>query len=269
MFVIIGDVGYDIRPKECGAQKFFGGSGYHAVIGSIAAGKKYPTFIASVGNDFDLSEFSKLGICTDYIVQVEHEMTTRFNIYYDNGIRNIIFEMGASRHDCIDCIDDRVLSSDLVHLTATRPEKQMKYIEKLKQEGFSGRISADVFDQFCRECPSQVLEVLEECDIIFMSTNEKELLGVVPEQYCLRGKMFILKKASDGAECYYQNQQFCAYSPAEGAVIDMTGAGDIMAGSFLSLLDAGESIQQALDLSVDLATKSVQFLGSEAFLSAL
>lgn len=150
MFVIIGDVGYDIRPKECGAQKFFGGSGYHAVIGSIAVGEKNPTFIARVGNDFDLSEFSKLGICTDYIVQVEHEMTTRFNIYYDTGIRNVIFEMGASRHDCIDCIDDKVLSSDLVHLTATRPEKQMKYIEKLKQEGFSGRISADVFDQFCR-----------------------------------------------------------------------------------------------------------------------
>lgn len=269
MLAIIGDVGYDIRPKECGTQKFLGGSGYHAVVGTIAVGKVQPVFIACVGNDFDLSEFSKLGINTDYIVQIEHEMTTRFNIYYDNNIRNIVFEMGASKYECIECIDDKVISSDVIHLTATSPEKQMKYIEKLRNKGFSGWISADVFDQFCRECPSQVLDVLEKCDIIFMNANEKEILGIVPQHYCQKGKMFILKKASSGAECYYKNQHFWACSPVKGSVIDTTGAGDIMAGAFLSFLDTGESIQQALKLSVDLATKSVQFLGSEAFLSAL
>lgn len=269
MLVIIGDVGYDIRPKECGIQKFFGGSGYHAVAGTIATGKKHPVFIACVGSDFDLSEFSNLGINTDHIIQMKHEMTTRFNIYYDNSIRNVVFEMGASKYECTECIDDKVISSDLIHLTATRPEKQMKYIEKLRSEGFSGSISVDVFDQFCRECPTQVLDVLEECDIIFMSVNEKEILGIVPQHYCQKGKMFILKKAEDGAECYCKNQYFSAYSPVKNRVIDTTGAGDIMAGAFLSLLDAGESIQQALEMSVDLATKSVQFLGSEAFLSSL
>lgn len=268
MLVIIGDVGYDIRPKECGVQKFLGGSGYHAVAGTIAAGKQPPTFIACVGSDFDLSEFSKIGINTDHIVQIEHGMTTRFNIYYDNGIRDVVFEMGVSEYECMECIDDSIMSSDLIHFTATRPEKQMKYIEKLKNEGFSGLISADVFDQFCRECPSRVLEVLEECDIIFMNANENEILGIVPQYYCQKGKMFILKKAEEGAECYYKNQYFHAYSPVKNRVIDTTGAGDIMAGAFLSLLDAGESIQQALDLSVDLATKSVQFLGSEAFLKS-
>lgn len=269
MLAIIGDVGYDIRPREYGTQKFLGGSGYHAVAGTIAAGKKHPIFIACVGSDFDLSEFSRLGIDTDHIVQIKHEMTTRFNIFYENSIRNIVFEMGASKYECTECIDDKVILSDLVHLTATRPEKQMKYIEKLRSEGFSGLISADVFDQFCRQCPSQVLDVLEECDIIFMSAGEKEILGITPLHYCRKGKMFILKKAEDGAECYCKNQCFRAYSPVKNRVIDTTGAGDILAGAFLSHLDAGESIQQALDLSVNLATKSVQFLGSEAFLSAL
>lgn len=269
MLVIIGDVGYDIRPKEYGVSKFFGGSGYHAVAGTLAAGKKPSIVIACVGNDFNLSEFSRLGINTHYIVQMEHEITSRFNIYYENNIRNVVFEMGASQYECIECIDDKVISSDLIHLTATRPEKQMKYIEKLRKEGFSGLISADVFDQFCRECPSPVLDVLEECDIIFMNADEKDILGIVPEYYWEKGKMFILKKANDGAECYYKNQHVHAYSPAKNRVVDTTGAGDIMAGAFLSLLDAGESIQQALDLSVELATKSVQFWGSEAFLSAL
>ena len=265
MLAIIGDLGYDVLPDKCGNRLFLGGSGYHTAAGVIAARKNCPIIIAAVGRDFDISALSSRGIRTDYIVPLMNELTTKFFISYEHGVRNIVLEMGASKHACTERIDDQVISSHLIHLTATQPEKQMEYIRRIREMGFAGQISVNVIDLFCRESPAQVLEVLKACDIIFLSEIEKEILRISPRHYCLKHKMFILTKAEKGAECIYDSLCFRAHSKAENAVVDTTGAGDILAGAFLSLLDAGEEIQRALDLSVELATKSVQFIGSEGF----
>ena len=269
MLTIIGDLGYDVLPGICAERVLPGGSGYHTAAGILAAGKDCPILIGAVGRDFDLSVLSSRRIRTDHIVPIRNELTTRFIISYEHGERNIVVELGASEHVCTECIDDPVISSDLIHLTATSPEKQLEYIRALRGMGFGGRISVNVIDLFCSRSPAQVLQVLDACDIIFANEDEKEILGIDPRLYSQNHRLFILTKAENGAECFSGDQSFHAQSKAENAVVDTTGAGDVLAGAFLSLLDAGEGIQRALEISVGLATKSIQFIDSEGFFAAL
>lgn len=266
MLTIIGDIGYDIINIKSGTKKNLGGSGYHTLIGTIAAKKKLPILVACVGRDFDMVDISKWGISTEHLMHVQNEKTTRFLINYDGDTRDVVFEMGGSKYLCLDCIDAAVKKSTIVHLAATDPERQIKYIEKLKCMGYEGRISVDVFDQFCRDNPSRTLEVLDECDILFMSTVEQRLLHYI----CFsEEKLFVLKKGEDGAECFYRGKHFISKCPHVDTVIDTTGAGDILAGVFLSLIDSDGDIETAINTSVALATKSVQFPGSDEFVRAI
>ena len=266
MLTIIGDIGYDLLWINGALKKNLGGSGYHTLIGAVAAEKKIPILVACVGGDFAVADIAKWGASTEHIKRIENEKTTRFLIRYDGDARDVAFEMGASGKLCLDRLDDAVKSSDIVHLAATDPERQMQYIEELRRTGYRGRLSVDVFDQFCRDKADRTRQVLEKCDILFMSEVERQLLHY---RHDAAEKLFVLKKAEKGAECFWQGGHVIAACPRIEAVADTTGAGDILAGAFLSLIDAGEEIEAAIHAAVALATSSVRFPGSDEFCSAL
>ena len=62
--------------------------------------------------------------------------------------------------------------------------------------------------------------------------------------------------------CYYNAYEECCQLEVQ----DTTGAGDVLAGAFLALLDSGIGIGDALNQAVVLATKSVKFLGTNKLL---
>ena len=123
-------------------------------------------------------------------------------------------------------------------------------------------ISVDVFDQHCANSPKDVLRVINHCDIVFMNHNEQQLLDYreIPQE-----KTVIIKHGADGAKCYAGGEMFSSrFLP--NTVADTIGAGDILCGAFIASLDHGMSAKAALNLAVMIASKSVEFYGSESFM---
>ncbi|MDD3279380.1 MAG: carbohydrate kinase family protein [Lachnospiraceae bacterium] len=264
MLTIVGDLGYDINITEKGSSYLVGGSGYHTLVGALAIRKFELEFIACVGKDFECHDIEKLGITTNYILKDANDMTTKFINEYRNGIRKVTINMGASRCLCFESFDDYILNSNIIHFSATDPNKQRNYINFLKGKGYSGKIAVDVFDEYCKQYYFETLEVIDECDIVFMNSDEKKILNFNPKN---SNKMCIVKNSEYGAECYFNMRYYNAYEECcQLEVQDTTGAGDVLAGAFLALLDSGIGIEDALNQAVVLATKSVKFLGTNKLL---
>ena len=260
MITLIGDLGYDIRMLENRTARFLGGSGFHTAVGVLAA-SSIPHLVATVGRDFDDEYLKKLSIPTTHIERKQNSMTPCYIIDYRSNVRRISFRNWPSPSIAIKEHMPELLFSDIVHITATLPQQQLRYIEYLKQNHYSGKISVDVFDQHCAAYPIETLSVLSQSDIIFMNQDEKRLL-----QYSHYNpqKITVIKRADQGADCFCQSNSYHAEFHVDH-VIDTIGAGDILAGAFLAFFDEQFELNECLSKAVEIASCSVQFFGSELF----
>lgn len=264
MITIIGDVGYDISLLNNSRSILIGGSGYHTVIGYLCVSRDVPYFLSSVGYDFNTKGFIQKGIPTEYLSIRSDIKTTCFYLDYSDGIRDVQIEMGASGFDCIEKIDANILESKYIHLAATDPVKQLRYISYLKGLGFIGKISADVFDGFCISKQKETRDVLKECDIVFMNREERQILGYEPSS---RDVLYVFKLDKEGAEYYYSGEHvLISNTIKDKKAIDVTGAGDVLAGAFIGALASGKSREEALRIGVYYANKSVFSFGTDHIL---
>ncbi len=267
MITIIGDIGFDIVKYNGRDIKSIGGSAFHTLIGCLCIQKNNPPyFMVSVGDDFDIKHIEDIGGNTQYICVVPNQKTARFIVNYENGKRDMTIEWGATINNCVSAIDQRILASNIIHLTATIPSKQKDYIVALKQLGFTGMISVDVWDQHCIDYPDVTRSVLDISDIVFMNADERHILNYEPKDI---KKLYVFKQDEKGAICYYKKTKISSINCHidKNRIVDLTGAGDVLAGALLTQLDIGIDLQDALNTSVLLATDSIQSFGTEHLLT--
>lgn len=121
-------------------------------------------------------------------------------------------------------------------------------------------LSIDTLEQYIESYREEVEKAFLMADIGFVDVKEQALIRR------LKGKDLVIKKGSKGVEYIRNGTILNVEAPKVKKVVDKTGAGDILAGTFLTLLALGRDPEHALLEAVNLASKSVTGYGIDFLL---
>lgn len=256
--IIVGDVAYESIIEKKSKVSRIGGSGYYCAIGAASVKDSDYILFSCVGEDFDYSELERYNINSIGIKAFSGMMTGKFITHVkENGQRIFQSDEGASKFTYIDT--SLLCDTGIVFLAGTNPRKQLQIIEKL--DGFQGVIACDVFEGYCNEYRDEINMIFSKCGIIFMNDLEKDILGYMPDDR----KMSVIKYGSKGAVLWADGKALSVNAPIAN-VVNTVGAGDILAGSFLSCLLNGFFPEEALKQGVLTASRSVCYEEKESLL---
>lgn len=251
--VIIGNIAYDIIDFSKLEEKRpnivdIGGA---CVFSTVPASLFHRVgMVGKIGKDLDISQFYDYNIDLSGVKTLDIPTTKFYTIWntadgQDRTVTGTVqpeMEVGSSD------IPKNFLGAKHFHLTTATPEKQLELIEFLRQNT-DATISADTIDEFAKQ--PNCKKVFDSVDIAFIDKEYTELLDC-------KAKTKIIKYGKKGCLYYSKDKQFPVYSQVIKDVVDKTGAGDCLNGTFLNLLVNGESEEVALRTAVDLATESIK-----------
>lgn len=251
--VIIGNIAYDIIDFSKLEEKRpnivdIGGA---CVFSTVPASLFHRVgMVGKIGKDLDISQFYDYNIDLSGVKTLDIPTTRFYTIWntadgQDRTVTGAVqpeMEVGSSD------IPKNFLGAKHFHLTTATPEKQLELIEFLRQNT-DATISADTIDEFAKH--PNCKKVFDNVDIAFIDKEYTELLDC-------KAKTKIIKYGKKGCLYYSKDKQFPVYSQVIEDVVDKTGAGDCLNGTFLNLLVNGESEEVALRTAVDLATESIK-----------
>lgn len=251
--VIIGNIAYDIIDFSKLEEKRpnivdIGGA---CVFSTVPASLFHRVgMVGKIGKDLDISQFYDYNIDLSGVKTLDIPTTKFYTIWntadgQDRTVTGTVqpeMEVGSSD------IPKNFLGAKHFHLTTATPEKQLELIEFLRQNT-DATISADTIDEFAKQ--PNCKKVFDSVDIAFIDKEYTELLD-------RKAKTKIIKYGKKGCLYYSKDKQFPVYSQVIEDVVDKTGAGDCLNGTFLNLLVNGESEEVALRTAVDLATESIK-----------
>lgn len=251
--VIIGNIAYDIidfsklKEKRPNIVDIGGACVFSTVPASLF---HRVGMVGKIGKDLDISQFYDYNIDLSGVKTLDIPTTKFYTIWntadgQDRTVTGTVqpeMEVGSSD------IPKNFLGAKHFHLTTATPEKQLELIEFLRQNT-DATISADTIDEFAKQ--PNCKKAFDSVDIAFIDKEYTELLDC-------KAKTKIIKYGKKGCLYYSKDKQFPVYSQVIEDVVDKTGAGDCLNGTFLNLLVNGESEEVALRTAVDLATESIK-----------
>lgn len=251
--VIIGNIAYDIidfsklKEKRPNIVDIGGACVFSTVPASLF---HRVGMVGKIGKDLDISQFYDYNIDLSGVKTLDIPTTRFYTIWntadgQDRTVTGTVQpEMEVGSRD----IPKNFLGAKHFHLTTATPEKQLELIEFLRQNT-DATISADTIDEFAKH--PNCKKVFDSVDIAFIDKEYTELLDC-------KAKTKIIKYGKKGCLYYSKDKQFPVHSQVIEDVVDKTGAGDCLNGTFLNLLVNGESEEVALRTAVDLATESIK-----------
>ncbi len=254
----IGYATVDVNVTPVDKTTMPGGAAY---FGALAASRLMSPvgLVTRVGDDYDPSNLPG-GVSKKGIKVMPGQRTARSTQTYfsdsDYTNRDISVEWGvAVLLEGDDIPKDWLAFLKTIHIATMIPTQQYAILEYIRKYAPQAKISIDT-DSFLLNDPGNLETIrrsFEQSDIGFVNRKEYEILGKTID----RMSEAVVKLDQDGA-FYMQNGTINAQSPAEKvSVVDVTGAGDIFAGTFLSCILLNYSQKDALSEATKTATKSV------------
>jgi sugar/nucleoside kinase (ribokinase family) len=272
----IGEILVEVMAKEVG-QKFektgeFKGpfpSGAPAIfIDQAAKLGSSCAIVSKVGNDgfgrINLDRLKRDGVDVQHIGIVSDKTTgIAFVTYEENGDRDFIFTIKDSASACInreDVHEDLFEGCNFLHVVGCSAfneemiavlQKAILYANKNNVKiSFDPNIRKEIMEN--EQIKQFILFVLGNCDIFLPGHEElKWITEIEDEETAARSVMdqkatcVIVKRGSKGCRVY-QPHEFFDVAPYETKEIDPTGAGDCFAGAFISLMNQGWSVEEAV-----------------------
>jgi sugar/nucleoside kinase (ribokinase family) len=258
--IIVGDIARDVNifTRASGLHDIVEGNGgacYYAAAGASRYDKV--GVVSKVGADFDMSVLDSFGI--DHKgVQVVDGLTTRFYQHF-TSVDGQEREFRAERNPYTglsvwDIPPEYLEQAKYIMLSTTTPDKQLLMIDGLRHYT-SAKIAVDTLAEFANDPVTRA--VFDRADIAFI---DREFQGLVdcnaPEK--------ILKLGKEGS-VYYNGAELYEYHTPDiiENVVDKTGAGDVLSGTFLSVLAKTNNPELALKIANQVATESIKAFGVE------
>lgn len=254
--VIIGDIAFETDHINSRVETSIGGGGYYS---SFAASRylKNVGVVATVGLDFPLHSLKRLDLNLSGVTVDPDLPTARFDSYHLNDTERV-FKADRAAAAKFSKIPEIYLEADHIHLATSTPHNYLYWINILKEANYKGQVSADAFEEYVDKFPEMILEVYQETDLFFLNDYEYSILS--KRLSYLPDKPMVLKHGKLGATYINGAQQMRSYSPVV-EVVDTTGAGDVLAGTFLAHKVRGDQPSIALDKAVLMASRSVTNFG--------
>ncbi|MFY9930648.1 MAG: carbohydrate kinase family protein [Streptosporangiaceae bacterium] len=255
--VLIGHVGHATDRTPRGSLDYTGGSGFAGAFAASWLLGSGAGLVAQAGGDVDLGELERLGLDLEGVARLEGP-SARFEIdQRADGTFAFGSELGVAAEPRFDLFPVGYLQARHVHLGTAPPGQQREWLKFLRDKGFRGRVSVDMFEPFTRDDPDACRRLCERADLVFLNQAEyQELFGGIRRP---RGPV-IVKYGAGGAELLGPDPVPLVMAPAMTEV-DPVGAGEILAAVFLSLRLRGLDRAAALERAVGVASVSVTEFG--------
>lgn len=269
--IVIGYAQHDINVYPNGTESFcVGGGGYFA---SIAASRVFSNvaLVTRVGGDFDIGLLSSYVLCDAVSVIPAEKTATSVQTYYDLSDltkRSISLEPGVNPGiSAQDIPEPWIQSASVIMISTMFPQQQRAIVDEVIKRKRSTEIriantavslpiiAVDSDQCWLSEEQSACLvrETMQKADIVFMNRTEGELLqDIVPNV-----PLLVLKRDREGAELLERGICKLSVPTPTTTVVDVTGAGDILAGTFLAALLTDNNAEQALRMAVEAASLSI------------
>jgi len=272
-FVVVGYINHDVNRYADGRELLeVGGGGFFA---SLAAGAVIPNvgFVTRVGNDFDTTHI-RGRINADALTIDPHGFTGKsvqtYHDLTDFTKRSIELLPGVSAALGFQDVPANWISHSQGFLVSTMvPKQQRGFIESLVQaKGPTSDLPAvrsltlrqpfvaiDSDTCWLQDATSTetVRGSMRMADIVFMNRVEADLLWPALSEVPVR----VVKKDEEGAEVYFGDKKMCQVPAPHVTVVNVTGAGDVFAGTFLASIVAGLELDVALERAVNVASQSI------------
>jgi sugar/nucleoside kinase (ribokinase family) len=260
--VVIGHLATNESVTPHGSHVGLGGSACYFVNGACVMPRECVGVVACVGADLELTPVRQLADLAG--VTVATEPSAHFVLRQaDDGTRTFEANWGAAQH--VDLDYPKLYCDALhVHLATAPPAQQSEWLRRLRRTMPTASVSVDAFEEFARRWPNETRTVLATADLAFLNDEEFELID---DSRWWRKTPFVNKHGKGGATYRdIPNEREIRVDAEPAEPVDTTGAGDVLAGSFLALRAAGWAIRDALEIAVSLASVSVQEFGMGALL---
>ena len=132
---------------------YTGGSGFAGAFAASWLLGSGAGLVAQAGGDVDLGELERLGLDLEGVARLEGP-SARFEIdQRADGTFAFGSELGVAAEPRFDLFPAGDLQARHVHLGTAPPDQQREWLKFLRDKGFRGRVSVDMFEPFTRDDP--------------------------------------------------------------------------------------------------------------------
>lgn len=260
--VVIGHLAINKTTTPRGTGIYCGGAGYHvAWSAAINLPKGSVGLVSRCGKDFDLKFLTKAGVDIKGVIVDKNIKSDVF--YIEENKKGRIFRAEGKMRESLtlENVPKNYLEASFLHLATATPDQQIGWYRQAKKI-FKNHtsISSDSFELFINENQEAVQKVFELSDMIFVNQEEWQKV----DRKKLKETPVILKRGKEGASYLYGDKEiFQVKAPVVKEVTDTTGAGEVVAGVFLSLKSLGYNDEYSLTKACEIASVSVENFGIE------
>lgn len=215
--------------------------------------------VTKIGEDFEINNYRRFGIDVTGVSMVNGKTTRFFQTFLtrDGQEREFRAERNPETKISIQDIPLEYLSnSKYIFLSTTLPENQLQLIKDIRKVS-KAKIVVDTLKEFSED--SVTRQVFDNADIAFIDREFETLINS-------KAKIKIIKYGKVGCLYLDENNQYIFNNKRiipDDEVIDKTGAGDVLIGSFLAVLSRTNNPQIALEKANAIATESILQYGVE------
>jgi ribokinase len=212
--------------------------------------------VARIGEDFDVAAIERLGV-DQTGVAIAPGPAPRLTInQLPGGDRTFVSRLGVAASPQNSTFPPAYRKAGHVHLATMPPVEQLHWLHRVREVSDCS-ISVDMFEATAADMPEESRSLCYSADLVFMNERERQLLF---STHSRPAAGILLKLGPEGAA--YEDRTRCIRVPAPPvAAIDTTGAGEVLAGAFLSLRAVGVAIPEALTFAVEIASAKVTEFG--------
>lgn len=275
--VFIGHVAKNVEISFNGKRKtVFAGSGYQTSVPAVFV-KTPDQRIGVVGRiGTDTLGHAMIDKLRDYGVDIEgleiarNEKTAWFELIETrkNSSKRKFRGSLEAGNKLTTKIPDHYKRASYVHLATMPPQQQIEWLETfLHQLSANTKLSIDTLEFYARQFPDETLKSLNcATGYVFINDEEWEIL----ENWGRKNRRFdtlvfsvpiIRKHGAMGATIFYPDGESFHVPARKVNYVNGTGAGEVLAGVFLTLRAQGRDEKTSLQKAVELASLSVEDFG--------
>lgn len=275
--VFVGHLGRDTNITSSGVKKdTIAGSGYLTAITAslVKRSKQTVGVIGRVGGDkvgkktVDL--LMNQGIDTEGIEIAQNEKSAWFTLIEtgNTSYKRQFYSSLEAGKKLSSSFPEKYRQAAYIHLATAPPKQQSDWINKYSSQISSHTlITIDILEQYAKKYPKETLKVLNlATGYIFMTEEELKFLTTWGRQNGHLDQLsfsvpVILKQSQNGATIMYKSKKIYHVPAQKICYVNGSGAGETLAGVFLTLRAQGLDEKISLQKAVKLASLSVENFG--------
>jgi sugar/nucleoside kinase (ribokinase family) len=253
---------YNSRKEET----FWGGAGLNVAVAAAAQSGLMPKLVSIIGKEDAklLDDLSKY-INVSYVL-ISHGKTCQFEMMYseEGMLQKIKCDFGVSErlNEHIKTLSFDEFSNTHIHICCRHPLRPEPLLSRLISSYIP--FSLDIISSSAKRHISAILPYLSAATCLFVNREEYEILASLYEPRRLQ--KIVITAASQPVIVLEKGLVSAEVPCTEREFRDVTGAGDVFAGAYLSQTLKGVDTIDCVKAGIELAQLSLQFLGVWHFL---